>query len=540
LSTPFPADDRPRSARATLQTYLVVLRRRALVVFLTLVTIPALAVIIANREDPRYEALAQVLVRREDIARTLTGTSDPQANQDPQRDLLTQATVASTPGVLDTAATRSGVPKARALQSLGEGSVVPDPDTDILNFRVADTDPSVATRLATAWSQAYSEQTRELRTSALTAAEKNLQSQLNALRDGTSAEQRTVNDLESQLALVRTLISLGTNGAVVLSAPTFAQQVSPSLARAGVSGLLIAAVVAGILAAILELLDTRVRRTEDIAAELGLSGLARLPDTRKRPGAGHTVLMLNIGEHVDRTDHETIEAFRLLRTNVDFATLQDPAPMVMVTSGLPAEGKSTTIANLAAAEARAGRRVALVDLDLRSPVLHQLFGVPLRPGLTDVALDQASLDDATTRFALLEGGAERAEASRSDGLLAVIPAGVQPPDPGDFLATSALGELLNGLRESYDLVLVDSAPMLPVSDAVILSPHMSGIVLITRVATARRPVLRQLRQSLEACASRRLGLVTIGDVPSFPESSYHGYAGGSGGRSLTADRALRQ
>jgi capsular exopolysaccharide synthesis family protein len=517
-----------------------VLRRRAVIVLITLVTIPALAVVIADREDPLYEALAQVLVRREDIARTLTGTSDPQASQDPQRDLLTQATVAGTPGVLEAAATRSGLPTPQALSALGDGVVEPDADTDILNFRVTDTDPAVATRLATAWGQAYSDQAKELRTEALTAAEGNLQRQLDALRGRNATQERTATDLESQLALVRTLIGLGTSGAVVVRSPTFAEQVSPRLVRAGVSGLLIAVVVAIALAAILEFVDTRLRSTEEVAAELDLPVLARLPESRKRPGAGRTVLMLDIGDDDERAEHEMIEAYRLLRTNVDFATLQDHAPMVMLTSGIPAEGKSTTIANLAAAEARAGRRVALVDLDLRNPVLHHLFGVPLRPGLTDVALDHASLDDATTSFTPLEGGTDRTDATRADGVLAVIPAGLQPPDPGDFLATRALAELLARLREAYDLVLVDSAPMLPVSDAVMLSPQMSGIVLITRVSTARRPLMRELRRVLESCASRRLGLVTIGDVPSFPDSTYNGYTSGTGGRSMTADRALRR
>ena len=137
---------------------------------------------------------------------------------------------------------------------------------------------------------------------------------------------------------------------------------------------------------IIEALDTRVRRSDEVGEVLGLPLLSRIP-TPRRNQKGRLAM-------IDDDDQHYSEAYRKLRVNLDFANIRQAAKKIMVTSALEQEGKSTTVANLAVAMARAGRHVVLVDLDLRAPSLHTFFGLGGAAGLTEIALDHVHLEDA--------------------------------------------------------------------------------------------------------------------------------------------------
>jgi succinoglycan biosynthesis transport protein ExoP len=213
------------------------------------------------------------------------------------------------------------------------------------------------------------------------------------------------------------------------------------------------------------------------------------------------------------------EAFRMLRTNLAFALLEKADErVILVTSAVEQEGKSTTAANLAIAEARAGHRVALVDLDLRRPYLDRFFGLTHAEGITDVALGTISLERALHRVDLVvgepitNGRAALPEGNgRADsGSLDVLVAGPLPPDPGEFVGTKKLTEILARLRAAYDLVIVDTPPVLRVGDALTLSAHADALLLITRVNVVRRPMLRELRRALDTTPAPKLGFVATG------------------------------
>ena len=241
---------------------------------------------------------------------------------------------------------------------------------------------------------------------------------------------------------------------------------------------------------------------------LGLPLLARIPAPPRRLRRSGKVSMLADPASVQA------EAFRVLRTNLEFVNLSHDAKVIEFTSAVEQEGKSTTAINTAVAFARSGKRVVLVDLDLRRPVIDRVFDLEDRPGITDVALGHADLDEAITSIALTDADPAAASGNGNpgllDGVLEVVTSGPIPPNPGEFMSSARVGEILESLRERADLVLIDTAPLLRVGDAMALSPRIDGIVVLARLNLLRRPMLHDLRRALDGSPAPKLGFVLTG------------------------------
>jgi non-specific protein-tyrosine kinase len=217
------------------------------------------------------------------------------------------------------------------------------------------------------------------------------------------------------------------------------------------------------------------------------------------------------------------EAFRIVRANLDFVTLDRDVRTIMVTSALEQEGRSTTIANVAIALARAGKHVVLVDLDLRHPALGRVFGVN-GPGLTEVVLGHVPLEEALSPIMLTDAAARgRRFAWRRRrngngaltreplGKLEMLPSGPIPPDPGEFVSSPALGRILHALRGRADVVLVDAPQALRIGDVITLSSRVDGIVVVARSKVLRRQTLAELNRVLAPASTRLLGVVVTGE-----------------------------
>jgi capsular exopolysaccharide synthesis family protein len=261
----------------------------------------------------------------------------------------------------------------------------------------------------------------------------------------------------------------------------------------------------GIVAAFLaEALDTRIRSAEELEERLGVPLLARVPRRRvKRLEPGLAVL-------AEPPTSES-EAFLSLRTKLALANLDLQARVILVSSAHRDEGASTVAANLAAATARAGRSVVLVDLDLRDAELSLMFGSPERQGLTSVALGEAALDDVLEPVSL---GAESDRAGTAVAgdrrVLRLLATGPLPPRPSEFVASTAVEAILAELRSRADLVLVVAPPLLSFADAVALGSSVDALVLVSRLGTARRTNVGELRRMLGEWPAATIGFVLTG------------------------------
>jgi receptor protein-tyrosine kinase len=214
------------------------------------------------------------------------------------------------------------------------------------------------------------------------------------------------------------------------------------------------------------------------------------------------------------TASRAAENYRQLRTNLQFLNVDDPPRVLMVTSAVEAEGKTTLVINLALALTEMGRRVTIVEADLRRPKVTRYLGMVEGTGLTNILAGTVDFDEVVQPY--------------GDGQLRVVAAGPKPPNPGELLASSQMAALLGKLRGSNDFVLVDSPPLLPVADSTGLAVFVDGVLLSVRYGSTRREQLQQAGTALERVGARTLGVV-LNLVPPRADPVYgYGYGQGDG------------
>lgn len=191
------------------------------------------------------------------------------------------------------------------------------------------------------------------------------------------------------------------------------------------------------------------------------------------------------------------EAYRTLRTNLSFYSLDKPLRTLVITSPAAGEGKSTTIANLAVTMAQSGRRTILVDCDLRRPTLHELFDRPMSPGLTNFVMEEVS------ELPLLETGVDK---------LQLLTSGTKPPNPADMLGASRMDQIISQLVDRADIVLFDAPPVMAAADAAILGAKVDGILLVIQAGKTRRDQSERARELLEKAKVRIVG-ATLTNAP---------------------------
>ena len=241
----------------------------------------------------------------------------------------------------------------------------------------------------------------------------------------------------------------------------------------------------GVAAALLRgLLDRTVRTLEDLRGRIVAPVLGRIPagSLRKAP-------LLSEGNQ----DWVRAEAFRQLRTNLQFVDIEKPVAVLAITSSLPAEGKSSTAANLAITFSEAGKKVLLIEGDLRRPVLADLFRLEGAVGLTNVLAHQVVLDDVVQHW-----GAHG---------LHFMASGPIPPNPSELLGSDAMVDLLVEARRLYDLVVIDTPPLLPVTDGAITAAGADGAIVVVRYGKTRTTDVERALENLRAVDARLLGTV---------------------------------
>jgi exopolysaccharide transport family protein len=270
------------------------------------------------------------------------------------------------------------------------------------------------------------------------------------------------------------------------------------------------------LAFLMEGLDNTVRTTEQAQMISGLPPLGMIPlgSRSTREGANAKRLVIASSKEVVelitqvRPQSQMAESYRALRTSLLLSNLGAPPKVIMVTSALPQEGKTTTSINCAVVLAQKGIRVLLIDADLRRPSIHKTLGMGPRSGLSNVLTGSATLEQAITRSSILPN-------------LDVLPAGTPPPNPAELLASTNMRDVLEQLREHYDHIVVDTPPTLSVTDAVVLSPRADAIVLVIRSGQTTKQALRRSRDILAQVNAKVSGVLLNAVDLSSPDYYYY-------------------
>jgi polysaccharide biosynthesis transport protein len=522
VAAPMASESETRGL-ATARDYFRVLARRKWVVLLAVALLPLTAILVSARQDALYEAKAEVLLNPQNLAgSTLTGTTSGGIFQDPERIANTQADLASGPALAERVVAAAGVTDLDADELLASSSVSAKPNADLLEFTVENRDSDLAVRLANDYAEQFTLYRQEIDTTDIAAALIQVRERLDVLeRRGRTTGQRYQALIQEEDRLV-TAEALATSGTRVAREARDAEQIQPRTVRNAVLGIILGVGLGLILAFVLDSFDTRVRTAEEIGERLRLPLLGRIPRPPRWLRRGDELVMLAEPNSVEA------ESFRMLRTNLDFVSIDRNAQVLMITSGVEQEGKSTTAANLAVALARAGKRTVLVDVDLRHPFIRRFFRLDGRAGLTDVVIGRAQLDDVIEEV-LIEPDPEDAlstvamNGAQSEGSLEVIPSGPIPPNAGEFVGSRALAATLEQLRARADIVLLDAPPVLRVGDAMALTPVVDGVLVVVRFRAAHRSLLNELSRALDASPAPKLGFVlTDTDLgEGYGESYYH-------------------
>ncbi|MBN1173371.1 MAG: polysaccharide biosynthesis tyrosine autokinase [Micromonosporaceae bacterium] len=244
-------------------------------------------------------------------------------------------------------------------------------------------------------------------------------------------------------------------------------------------------------------LDTTVKTAQELVEASGAPLLGAVPFDPKTP---KNPLVLNGSPYAPRA-----EAIRKIRTNLQFLNVDRLNKVILVTSPAPGGGKSTTACNLAITTAESGKRVLLIDADLRRPRASRYLGLPAGVGLTSVLVGTTAVEPATQRW--------------GDDLFSVLASGPVPPNPSELLGSQQMQQLLWQLRERYDLIIVDGPPVLPVADALAVAHACDGVVLLAQHATTTRHELNETATALRAVEAPLLGAV----LNMVPIKGGHGY-----------------
>lgn len=448
-----------------LRDYLRILRRRWMLVLTSTLIVVAAAAAYTFTVTPMYQSTAKLFISSsadggETVSGAFQGAQFSQQRVTSYADFVKDADLAAV--VID------DLDLAMAPSTLRDQvTATASPETVIIALRAQDESPSQAQAIAQGYASALADQIRAVET--------------------------PVGETEP---LVRPSV---TSDATLPTAPVAPQPVR-NLGLALVLGLLL-----GVgLAVARELLDTTVKSVDDIreTTDAPLLGAINFDSQiRTEP------LVTSLSSHAPRA-----EAFRVLRTNLQFVDVDATTKVFVVTSALPGEGKTTTSVNLAITLAQAGQKTLLIECDLRRPKAALALDVDTSVGVTTVLLGKVSFDDALQEHP-------------GTGL-AVLASGAVPPNPAELLQSRAMAELLNHAKDRFDTIIIDAPPLLPVTDAALLASQADGAIVVAAHGRTTREQLAQAGERLEQVGAQQVGIV-LNMTPARQRSGY-GYGYGYG------------
>ena len=505
-----------------LRHYLSLLMRWYWLLILAAMLAAVLAFLVSKRMTPVYQASTKLLINEAPTARSADYNS-----------ILTSERLARTYSeMLTTKPVVEAVIKdldlnldVKDLQKTIQVELVRD--TQLIEVKVDNTNPVMAANIANTLVSKFSEQTKDLQASRYASSKQNLETQLARIDEqlqntadqlnklkGNTQNQTEIDRLDTALAQYRqTYASLlqsyeqvrvaeaGSTSNVVQieSASPPERPIRPRIlmntSLAGIVGILIAA---GVIL-LIEALDDTIRGPDDVTRVLRIPVLGLI--IRHATSDGNLISLIEPRSPVS-------ESFRSLRTNLQFASVDTPIHVLLITSPSPADGKTTVAANLGIVMAQGGRRVVMVDADMRRPRLHKVLDVPNRVGLSGMFVQ--------TKIKL-DGSLQK---TSTDGLMA-LPAGEVPPNPAELLGSEKLFDIFNQIGQQADMIIIDSPPLMAVTDSAVLAHRVDGVLLVIKPGTTKTAAAKQALEQLQRVGANVIGVV-LNEVD-FSRSRYANY-----------------
>jgi polysaccharide biosynthesis transport protein len=465
-----------------LSAALTIFRRRWMVVVGILIVVVAVAIVKHKSASKTYSATANVAFRNVTLPDAALQVQSG-GSGDPVRDAATEAEIAHSQQV---AAMVKKQLNANSSPStlLGDVKVEAADNADILNISASTPNAVFSAKLANAFANQYIQFKASTETDQINAAEADLRQQINSL-PATSADRTTLQQSLQRLAELRSVAGGGANIIGLASPPS--NPAGAGLTTTVVLGTLLGLALALSLVFVLESLDRRVKSVEEFEREYRLPAIATIPGSAFR------------STRAEERSRE-LEPYRILRSSLDLAAVTRDLDTLLVTSATEGEGKTTVAVDLAHTVALDGRRVVLVELDLRRPTFSNHFGQNFRQGLTLALAGGMS----PTEF-LVEPFLELPN-------LSVLPAGPLPPNPAEMLASGAVGDMLAQLAPKDGILIVDAPPLNPVADTheLLISGAIKAPLIVARLNKTTRDAARHARAILARHMIEPVGLVVTG------------------------------
>jgi succinoglycan biosynthesis transport protein ExoP len=456
-----------------LRDYLhIVGRRKQLIIVVTLlVTVP---VVLSLLRTPVYAGEAELLLQPR-VSETLF---DPNSGvrSDPARQVQNEIRILSSAPVRELVRAQLGSAPKVSARAIGS--------TDLIRVTARSNDPQRATALANAYATSYIDHRRKQAVDDLLATSQQVQTKITEIQrqiDAASAGSQRDSLVQAQSLFRQELDRLQVAGALkqggaqlVLPATVPTTPIEPQPLRTGLVAFLFGLVLGLGLAFLREFLDDSVKTKDEFERVApGLPVLGLIPVVSAWRGKETPYLV-----SLDDPNSPAAEAYRTLRTSIQFIGLDQPMRTLQITSANPQEGKTTTLSNLAVALARSGSTVAIVCCDLRRPRVHEFFGLNNEVGFTSVLLGKVGLAGAMQEVP-------------DQARLSLLASGPLPPNPSELLSSKRTVEVLGSLQAEYDIVLIDAPPVLPVTDALVLSGRVDATLLVAVAgATTRKEAAR--------------------------------------------------
>lgn len=507
-------DSSPSPRYATLGDYLRVLRGHWIMIALVALVGAGAGFAQASNQTATYQATAEVGFQDPTQQLSIVGLGSSFVQSAGQLASVNQQ-LATSPSVMEQVKRRLGTSlSARTLGNAISTQVVPA--SSLLEITGTTTSPIFAASLANAVGRTLVAQDNVQARAQFSGLASNVRRRIAALnaraRKGRASVTGQLAFYEDELARLETVAAFAKTAQIVTPAQIPTGSTSDRT-RSTILGFILGLLV-GIFAAFLHAsTDRRLRTQEDMRISFGLPLLGRV----RNESMGRIAHMTPDAGEASPTD---LEAFRILRRNLEFLDRESPSRRILVTSAAPAEGKTTVASSLAFALAAAGKRTLLVDCDLRRSTLSKRLGVEQTPGITDYLGGAAAPEEVLRTLEVMQPTvgetpepSSNGHAADIAGALVFIPSGSSTPRAAELLGSGRFDSFLAEASEIYDVVVLDSSPLLPVSDTLEILPHVDAIILCARDSQTTRDQASAAKAALARFPERPTGLVVTGIKP---------------------------